>query len=267
MTTIVEPAWTPVPHGVWLALRTFIEPYVGAAFTIPGDPVPKKRRVGQGQGAFTPKRTVDAENRVREAFREALPGWQPEPDRTYGALVEFHTKSTSKVDIDNGTKLVLDALNTTIEHAGFWQDDIQVGNLFLHLERRGDPGVEVLLFAVEPNGTLQSTLCECGTRYRALERMCRACIRRRAIVNQLLAGDDEAARSADELDRQRRIVMSHLTAHMIGRNTSPSMTSIAARLGASQHRAAAVVDTLIADGYLARNGRNLKIERHLGSAA
>lgn len=262
MTGVRPARWTPLPAGVWLALRAAVEPYVGASFTVPGDPAPKERRVGQGRGAFTPKKTRDAENRVRAAFRAAMPGWQAEPDRTYGGLVHIRTASGSKVDVDNGTKLILDALNKV-----FWDDDIQVGDLHLHLERRGTPGVEVLLFAVEPNGTPLSKVCECGSRYRAKDSMCSTCRNRKRIVDELLAGDDAAAEAADLLDRQRRTAFSHITACMIGTNRQPSIADIAARLGVPARRAAAVVDTLVADGYLQRTGRRLTVVKPLREAA
>jgi hypothetical protein len=266
--TMTEELWTPAPGEMWGALRSFVGPYVGASFTVPGDPVPKKRRVGMGRGAFTPAATVKAEKAVKAAFSAALPGWVAEPDRTYGVLVEFRTGSGSLVDIDNATKLVLDALNKV-----FWQDDIQVGDMFSHLVRgRGEPGVEVLLFAVQPNGTQATRLCECGTRYRSGKKMCGECVRRRAIVNSLLTGDDSAAEAAEQLDRDRRAVFSHIAACMIGSNRSPSVASIARHITAvrgepiTDHRVRAVVDTLTSDGYLTLANGRLRIVKPLGAA-
>lgn len=256
--------WTPIPNGLWGAIKHTIRPYVGAEFTVEGDPVPKERpRVERGH-TRTPKRTKDAEERVREAFRAVMPGWDPEPDLTYGALIEFRTRSGSTVDIDNTTKLVMDALNNV-----FYLDDIQVGDEFLHLVRgRGEPGVEVWLFAVEPNGTKRTRLCECGTRYRSDAKSCSDCTKKRALVNALLAGDDTAAQAAVDLDRDRRRVFSYLTGCMIGTNVSPSVAKIAEHAGVSAHRAGAVLASLISDGYLARDDRKrIKIVKPLGATA
>lgn len=264
--TAIEP-WTPVPAGIWGALKHTIRPYVGASFIVPGDPAPKERRIGSGRNAFTPPRTVAAEKAVRAAFKQALPGWTPEPDRTYGMLVEFRTRSKSRTDCDNGTKLILDALNKT-----FWLDDVQVGNVFVDLVRRGEPGTQVWLFAVEPNGTTPTRLCECGTRYRSDDRTCGDCKRRRAIVNALLADDDSAADAAGQLRRDRSAVFSYITACMIGSNASPSIPAIARHITGirgeqiTEHRVRAVVDTLTADQYLAKDGRRLKILKPLGGA-
>lgn len=270
MTTALGATWQPVPAAVWLALRQIIAPHVGATFIVPGDPVPKHRpRVGKGS-AYTPKPTLAAEARVRAAFTAALPGWQAEPDRTYGVLVQFTTRSGSQVDIDNGTKLVLDALNKV-----FWADDIQVGMLLCNLVRAGEPGTEVLLFAVEPNGTKPTRLCDCGRRHRSDETMCSDCRKRRAIVNSLLAGDDAAAEQAELLDRQRRAVYSYLAACSIGSNHCPSTRQIVEHLNGSRnwnitaHRVQAVLATLVSDGYLAEQaGRpRYKIVKPLGAAA
>jgi Holliday junction resolvase RusA-like endonuclease len=255
--------WTPIPNGIWGALRHTIRPYVGAEFTVDGEPVPKGRpRLGQGR-TYTPKRTTAAEKKVRAAFKQAMPGWDPEPDLTYGALVEFRTGSGSVVDIDNATKLIMDALNKV-----FYLDDIQVGDEFLHLVRgRGEPGVEVWLFAVEANGTKPTRLCECGTRYRSDQKVCADCRKRRAIVNALLADDSTAAQAAEALDRDRRRVFSYVIACSIGTNVSPSVAKIAAGAGITTTRAGAVLATLISDGYMTRDDRKLKIVKPLGVAA
>ncbi len=268
MTAAVEP-WTPLPGSVWRALRTFVEPYVGARFVVPGEPVPKGRpRLGQGR-VITPKRTLAAEKRVREAFREAMPGWQPEPDLTYGVMVQFRTSAGSGVDVSNAVKLVEDALNKV-----FWEDDIQVGMLMLDLVRgRGEPGTEVWLYAIEPNGTKPTRVCECGTRYRSDRKSCSDCEKKRRIVNQLIAGDDAAATAADLLDRDRRAVFSYVTAATIGGRQSPGVALIARYISnvrgepISQDRVRTVIATLISDGNFARKGRRLIVVKPLGAAA
>jgi crossover junction endodeoxyribonuclease RusA len=255
--------WTPVPRQVWVALRRILEPHVGVTFTIPGDPVPKHRpRLGEGGTTYTPDATKKAEKRVRQAFKAAMPGWPAEYDRTYGAMIEFRTKSTSKVDIDNAQKLVMDALNKVM-----WGDDIQVGRLHLDLVRDGEPGIEVKVFAVEPNGTPMSKLCECGARFRSKERMCYECRKKKRIINALLADPDDAALAAERLDRDRRAVFSYVTARKIGTNATPSLADIAKHAGITTDRVQSVLTTLISDGYMERKGRQLKIIKPLGVAA
>lgn len=266
MTGAAVEQWPTLPRSVWRALRAYVEPYAGVTFTIPGDPAPKERpRLGAGGGTRTPEKTVAAEKRVWQAFRDALPDWQPEHDRTYGIMVEFRTRSVSKVDIDNGMKLTMDALNTTAKRAGFWGDDIQVGQMLVDLVRYGEPGVQVWLFAVEPNGTPMSKMCECGTRYRSQDSMCRTCRTQKTIVNQLLG--DDADQAAEQLARDRRAVFSYITASMIGSNVAPTIAAIAAHAGITQTRAGAVVETLIQSKHLARTGRRLKVVKPLGAAA
>lgn len=251
-----------MPSGVWRALRHFVEPYAVATFTVPGDPAAKERpRLGGGGHTFTPKATKDAEARVRAEFREALPGWEPEPDRTYGALMEFRTRAGSQVDLDNATKLVWDALNRT-----FWADDIQVGDSYLHLVRGGgEPGVEVVLFPVEDNGTRKTSVCECGGRFRAAGRMCWPCRKGRAAARQDpdVGGDVEVA----DTDRLKRKVFAYIAGCQAGGLAQPSYSNIAIVAGMSEPTARRIVQELIADGCLTRDGRKFIIVRPLGAAS
>jgi Holliday junction resolvase RusA-like endonuclease len=255
VTTVAAPTWTPVPNGVWKALRHFLAPYVGVTFVVPGDPVPKGRPRLAGRGhVITPKATKAAEKKVREAFRDALPDWEAEPDLTYGCLLEFRTAGGSQVDLDNATKLIWDALNTV-----FWQDDIQVGMSFLNLVRgRGEPGVEVVLFAVENNGTRTTTVCECGTRFRAAGLLCKACRQNRATINALLRPGQLELESA-ELAGQQRKAFKFVAVTLMADDRSPTTAQIAEHLGVPETRARAVVNTLIADGCVVREGRKLRI--------
>lgn len=252
--------WTPVPGGVWLALRHFLEPYVGARFTVPGDPVPKQRPRHDADGhTFTPKATKAAEKVVRQAFQQAMPGWEAEPDWTYGVLIDFRTRGGSQADLDNATKLMWDALNKV-----FWADDIQVGDSYLHLVRGGgEPGVEVLLFRVADNGTLKTKICECGNRYRARSRRCSPCTKSRTTVRELTAGPDP---DAEQFDRWKRTAFSHIVGCDVGGLPAPTYASLAVRIGTSEPTARKVVAALIADGCLTRDGRKFKILRALGAA-
>jgi hypothetical protein len=118
-----------------------------------------------------------------------------------------------------------------------------------------------------------SRQCDCGTTYYGTADACASCRRRRAIVEQLLAGGAEAAEAARQLDRDRRAVFSHVVACMIGSNRSPSAPTIAKHLTTlrgervSETRVRAVLDTLTSDGYLMKDGNKLKIIKPLGAAA
>lgn len=256
--------WGAVPDGVWMAIRHYLEPYVGASFTVAGDPIPKKRRVGQGRHAFTPKRTVDGEKAVRASFREVMDGWEPEPDCTYGVLIEFRTLGGSKVDLDNATKLVWDALNEV-----FWQDDVQVGDSYLHLVRgRGEPGVEVMLFRVQDNGTPKTKLCACGRRYRAITKTCAECTRNRAAVRELLDGDrpkELTTEPAGDTDLLKTKAFNYLVGQSVA-GITPTYADVAIRLGTSEPRARRIVQALIGDGRLAKDGRRYTVPTRQGVA-
>jgi len=260
---------TPVPDGVWLALRHAIEPYLIGQFVVPGNPTPKGRpRLGRGGHVITPKTTKDAEALVNDAFHRAMPDWQPEPDGTYGVMIQFNTEGGSTADLDNLTKLVWDALNTTDRphRNGLWQDDIQVGYAFLRIVRGGDPDTHVMLFGAYNNGTPMTRVCNCGSRYRGQEKACYACRKRRRAVAALLR-DTDNEQAAAELDRQKRAAFSYLTACMIGTDRSPTTAQIAAHLGVTEGRARTVITALIEDGCVARAGRKLQIIKPLGVAA
>ena len=250
----------PLPNGVWRALRTFVEPHALCTFIVFGDPVPKGRpRIGKGGHAFTPKATKDAEKVVRRVFSDAMPDWEPEPDRTYGALVEFHTTASSKVDLDNAVKLVWDALNGV-----FWEDDVQVGDSYLRLVRGdGEPRAEVLLFAVEDNGTPKTRECEtgCGTRFRSVsDKLCAACRKNRAAVRELLAGAVE-----DDLVRDTSRAFNFILGQSAAGKT-PTYADVAIRLGTSEPRARRIVQSLISAGRLTKDGRKYTVPRTEGAA-
>lgn len=81
------------------------------AFQVFGEPVPKGRpRSKAGQPAYTPKRTRDAEKRVRDAFIASHPGFVPLTGRLAVQAV-FYRATARHVDTDNLLKLCTDALN------------------------------------------------------------------------------------------------------------------------------------------------------------
>ncbi len=257
MTTAVEPSRTALlPSGVWLALRNIVEPYVVAKFVVPGNPFPKRRPRTVGKVTFTPKVTKAAEKRVQEAFRRAMPDWtEPEPDGTYGCLVQFNTETGSTVDLDNAVKLIWDALNGV-----FWVDDVQVGTALINLVRGGDPDTEVWLFPTENNGTRPTVICACGARYRSKEKQCHSCTKARRATNAQLAVEQLDPLELARFEHLQRAAMRFIAVQMMGTDRSPALAKIGLELGITEHRAREVVDSLIKRGCLARRGPNGQLQ-------
>jgi Holliday junction resolvase RusA-like endonuclease len=97
-------------------------PVNAVLFTVEGEPMSKARaRVTKTGHAYTPKATVDAEQRVKEAFGvTACEGFS----KNVGVELAFFQGTRARKDIDNMAKLVLDALNGVA-----WADDVQVSCL------------------------------------------------------------------------------------------------------------------------------------------
>lgn len=93
-------------------------------FVVVGEPVSKERARVTAKGAYTPKRTVDAEKAVRAAYRAAQhPSLSNEPHLNgyVEAEIDFYLGTKRRRDLDNMAKLVLDALNGVA-----YGDDVQV---------------------------------------------------------------------------------------------------------------------------------------------
>lgn len=85
---------------------------------IPGEPVSKERpRSGRGK-TYTPPKTVEAEKRVQQAFRDSE---AQKLDGNLVAFVTFYVGGSMLKDLDNMEKLVFDALNTLA-----YDDDRQI---------------------------------------------------------------------------------------------------------------------------------------------
>lgn len=129
-------------------------------FIIDGVAVPKQRPRISGRTAYTPKKTRDYEERVREAFRSSYHGFLPvyPKDVPVKACIEIiqqipkswsnkkHLKAergeivpTSRNgDVDNIAKSILDALNGYV-----YLDDCQVTMLMITKRYGTDPYVVV----------------------------------------------------------------------------------------------------------------------------
>lgn len=115
------------------------------AFTIPGDPIAKARpRVTRGGHTYTPKRTADAEEVVRQIARSL----NMEPFAVpVGMEVHFFCKTKRRTDGDNLLKMVQDACNEIV-----YTDDylIEEWKVCLHRSPAGEePRTEVLFYELE----------------------------------------------------------------------------------------------------------------------
>lgn len=104
-------------------------------FTVPGTPVPKARprwaadpETGE-QRTYTPARTVNAEQAVRDCCTLALRGAVPPTVGAWGVTAVFYLPDRRIRDSDNLLKLVKDALNGVT-----WADDAQVTADFVSLQ-------------------------------------------------------------------------------------------------------------------------------------
>lgn len=135
---------------------------LGIAFKVPGDPVgkgrPKFARRGSFVTAYTPKKTADYEAIVKAKAQEAMTaaGFAPMEGPAEVELFLFVTppaswsqkkqraalageiRPTSKPDIDNVLKGILDAMNEIV-----WKDDNQVVSLRVVKSYAAHPGAVV----------------------------------------------------------------------------------------------------------------------------
>ena len=92
-------------------------------FVVEG-PLPIKGRVrGRGGVYYTPKATVEGEERVRQAFRDHYPH-DPRSVHRFSVEIKVYTDRTD-FDGDNVEKAVLDALSKVL-----WENDRQVKQMF-----------------------------------------------------------------------------------------------------------------------------------------
>ena len=119
-----------------------------ATFTVPGNPKPKERpRFGRGRG-YTTEATRAAEARVASSFRDNLGLRHTIESPVTGPLrvrLRFFRDNMRRVDLDNLSKIPLDALNGLA-----WGDDSQIVSLIAskHLDR-DSPRTEIELWTTE----------------------------------------------------------------------------------------------------------------------
>jgi Holliday junction resolvase RusA-like endonuclease len=96
------------PQDFVRSLVAGASPNKAVRFTVYGEPKSKQRARVTRYGAYTPKETIVAEDRIRQVWRSL------EVEQfTYSVLVsiDFFNANKRRRDLDNMAKLVLDALN------------------------------------------------------------------------------------------------------------------------------------------------------------
>lgn len=122
--------------------------------TVFGDPVPKGRPRASGQHIYTPRSTVEAEERIRALVRAAYGPAAPVAGPV-GVDVTFYLATRRKIDGDNLLKLVTDALQRGRRPAGgVILDDAQIEEWRCRLFRRAagqEPRTEIRVYELEPS--------------------------------------------------------------------------------------------------------------------
>ena len=132
-------------------------------FEVDGQPVGKARpRITRQGRAYTPAKTLEAEERIREKAKWVMGPWEPIKGPVY-AWLHFHMEvpkswpkkkredalagriwPAGKPDADNLAKTVLDACNGVI-----FQDDGQVAELTVHKVYSGNPRTAISIGKLE----------------------------------------------------------------------------------------------------------------------
>ena len=112
-----------------------------------GEPIPKQRgRVtfrGGKASSYTPQRTVLAQRNVAQAVWSSYRG-EVRADVDFEVLIVYRLVSWQRRDIDNMTKLVMDACTGIV-----WADDDQVARLTVRKTWAEVPGLTIYVEAEE----------------------------------------------------------------------------------------------------------------------
>lgn len=123
-----------------------------AAFTIPGQPLPKQRPRFSGGHGYTSKATRDAEARVASSFTEQAGVTHPVVEPLTGPLRfvgRYFRRNNVTADLDNCLKLTTDALNGIA-----WVDDKQIKQIRADMTvDRDNPRTEIEIWTIAEEDT------------------------------------------------------------------------------------------------------------------
>jgi Holliday junction resolvase RusA-like endonuclease len=146
-----------------------------------GDPASKQRPRVVDRRAFTPKETKQAEKALKLLLVLSYPKMEPDGEHCFEVSINFFCLRRQRKDLDNMTKLVLDACNGIV-----WVDDSQVTALNLRVSRGSDhPRTELSIIAIESD--IPFIICPCGNKvrlYRSTEKTRRFCSRACSVKSQ-----------------------------------------------------------------------------------
>lgn len=124
-----------------------VEPPAIVGLVLYGPPATKLRaRAGRG-GHYTDPKTVAAEEMWLVAIRQTHRGIRPDGEHAFEVNLTFYLADYRRGDIDNFTKLVLDASNKVI-----FNDDQQVMRLVVDVFRgQKEPRTELVVSVLQRN--------------------------------------------------------------------------------------------------------------------
>ena len=110
-------------------------------FMVPGEPVSKERPRTVSGHTYTPQKTLDHEQKIRDVWNLTVRKWDPKGK--FHVELGFDLERNNK-DIDNLIKTVLDAL-----HGLAWRNDLQVQSVMARKCKHKPGGTSIRIARIE----------------------------------------------------------------------------------------------------------------------
>ena len=125
---------------------------------ISGDPKSKQRaRFSSSGRVFTPKQTRITEEVVRFLVKDAMKDEEVDAVSSFGVRMGFFLKTFQRRDVDNMTKLILDALNKVV-----WMDDSQVVEIHAWKSKdENNPRTELVIYKIKDSNMASPNMIRC----------------------------------------------------------------------------------------------------------